>query len=324
MPPIVAIIIYVCVGIAVYLAVDAIVGFIRAARGADDAAVQRRLSNPVTLRAADGTKQYDILRSQGADAWRAYVPFFPRFLRLLDTSGTEMTVQRALLFMAIISFVLLIGLSIVVPLRFFTLTIPLAPAGGITCVILYLTSARTRRVHKFEEQLPDAIDLIVRSLKVGHPLSGAMNVVGRELPAPISTEFAAAFEKVTYGQEIPTAFAEMAERVPLQDLGYVRMAIQIQQESGGNLVESLAKLSTVIRGRFRMFRKVKALTAEGRFSAWFLSVFPFVLIFVIQLIKRDYYTQVMNLPVFPYLVALTLVLLIINVFAMRVITKLKV
>src|SRR5262245_26153561 len=116
----------------------------------------------------------------------------------------------------------------------------------------------------------------------------------------------------------------MAGLVPVQDLGYVAMAIQIQQESGGNLVESLSKLSTVIRGRFRMFRKVRALTAEGRFSAWFLSVFPVALIFIVQLIKPDYYTQVMDIPVFPYLVAATLILLIINVVAMRMITNLKV
>jgi tight adherence protein B len=184
--------------------------------------------------------------------------------------------------------------------------------------------ARNQRRDKFESQLPDAIDLIVRSLKVGHPLSGAMSVVARELPAPISTEFQTAFDEVSYGQDIPTAFAKMAERVPLPDLGYLTMAIQIQQESGGNLVESLAKLSTVIRERFRMFRKVKALTAEGRFSAWFLSVFPFFLVFGITFVKPDYYTQVMDIPVFNQLVMVTIVLLIINVIAMRIITSLKV
>ena len=80
----------------------------------------------------------------------------------------------------------------------------------------------------------------------------------------------------------------------------------------------------MIRGRFRMFRKVKALTAEGRFSAWFLSFFPFTLIFIIQLIKPDHYTQVMDIPVFPYLVAATFILLTINIIAMRIITNIKV
>jgi tight adherence protein B len=326
MPPIFLIAIYVCVAVGVFLVVDALAGFLRVARGADDDTVERRLTNQALLRAQPGsTEAYSILRPRtGSEPWSDYVPFYPRFLRLLDTSGTGISPQRAFGIMAIVAFIAFILLALLLPLRFFPLAFPIAPFIGIGLVLFYLMQTRKARILKFEEQLPDAIDLIVRSLKIGHPLSGAMSVVGRELQVPISTEFSAAFEQVTYGQEIPAAFAAMAERVPLQDLGYLSMAIQIQQESGGNLVESLSKLSTVIRGRFRMFRKVKALTAEGRFSAWFLSIFPFALIFIIQLIKPDYYTQVMNLPVFPYLVGVTLILLTINVIAMRIITKLKV
>jgi tight adherence protein B len=322
MPPIAVVAIYIFVAVGAYLVVDAIVGLLRVAGGADDEAVERRLSAQVR-RGQIGS--YDLLRpTRGAEAWREYVPFYPRFLRLLDTSGVGMTVQRAILVMGIISFVALALSAVLLPLQYAILSFLIAPVTGVSTVILYLIKARSNRIRKFEEQLPDALDLIVRSLKIGHPLSGAMAVVGRELPAPISTEFASAFEQVTYGQEIPAAFAAMADRVPLQDLGYVSMAIQIQQESGGNLVESLSKLSGVIRGRFRMFRKVRALTAEGRFSALFLSLFPVALIFIVQLIKPDYYTQVMDLPVFPYLVAATVILLLINVIAMRVITKLKV
>lgn len=325
MQPIVAAIIYLCVGVGAYLIVDAIVGLMRAARGVDEDAVQRRLATPSVLRFQAEGSQFDILRpQQGAEAWHRFVPFLPRLIPLLETSGTGLTIQGAVGFMIAIGVaVFLIGL-LILPLRLAPLAFLIAPVIGIGSVTLYVAKARTNRIRKFEEQLPDAIDLIVRSLKIGHPLSGAMSVVARELPAPINTEFAAAFEQVTYGQEIPAAFAAMFERVPLQDLGYLRMAIQIQQESGGNLVESLAKLSNVIRGRFRMFRKVNALTAEGRFSAWFLSLFPFVLIFVIQLIRPDYYTQIMGLPVFPYLLIITLLLLTVNVVAMRIITKIKV
>ncbi len=323
MQPIYAIILYGCLMVGVYLVVDAIAGFLRRAGG--DKAVERRLATPTLVRVQSGA-HVNVLRAKGglSAAWQEFVPFYPRFLLLLDTSGTGMTIQRALGIMAAVSLVAFVFLAFVVPLRYFALSIPFAPVIGIGAVLLYLLKARKNRRNKFEEQLPDAIDLIVRSLKVGHPLSGAMSVVGRELPPPICIEFAAAFEEVTYGQDIPAAFAKMADRVKLQDLGYLSMAIQIQQESGGNLVESLSKLSGVIRGRFRMFRKVKALTAEGRFSAWFLSFFPFFLIFAIQLIKPDYYTQVMGLPVFPYLVAATFILLTINVFAMRIITNIKV
>src|SRR5262245_18977916 len=306
MQPIFAFLIYGCVAIGAYLVVDAIAGFIRTARGADDEAVERRLQAQSVVR-VQGGEHINVFRAKtGVEAWREYIPFYPRFLNLLDTSGTGMTLQRAVALMAAFSLIALVLLAFAVPLWFFALAIPFAPVIAVSVVLLYLMRARKIRPAKFEEQLPDAIDLIVRSLKIGHPLSGAMAVVGRELPPPICTEFASAFEEVSYGQDIPAAFSKMADRIKLQDLGYFAMAIQIQQESGGNLVESLSKLSAVIRGRFRMFRKVKALTAEGRFSAWFLSLFPLVLIFVIQLIKPDYYTQVMGLPIFPTLVVITI------------------
>jgi tight adherence protein B len=324
MPPIFLIVIYIFVAIGAFLVVDAIVGLLRAARGVDDDAVERRLANQAILRVQPGTTVSVLRPHTGADAWRDYLPFYSRFLRLLETSGTGLTIERALAFMAVAAFAVFVLLALLLPLPYLPLALVIAPAIGVSAVVLLLMSARASRLRAFEEQLPDAIDLIVRSLKVGHPLSGAMSVVGRELPAPISTEFATAFNQVTYGQDIPTAFANMAERVPLQDLGYLTMAIQIQQESGGNLVESLSKLSTVIRGRFRMFRKVKALTAEGRLSAWLLSFFPIVLIFLIQMAKPDYYTQVMSIPSFPYLAGVTVALLVVNVIAMRVITKIKV
>jgi tight adherence protein B len=325
MPPIVVLAVYLFIAVGAYLLVDALVGFLRAFGGADDQAVERRLSGQA-LRVHTGTgTPYDLLRPRtGLEAWQDYIPFYTRFVRLLDTSGTGMSLQRAISVMAIIGFAGFAVSAVLLPLRLFPLSFAVSPVIGISAMLLYLMKAKSNRIKKFEEQLPDALDLIVRSLKIGHPLSGAMAVVGRELPVPISSEFASAFEQVTYGQDIPAAFAAMADRVPLQDLGYVSMAIQIQQESGGNLVESLSKLSTVIRGRFRMFRKVKALTAEGRLSAWFLSLFPLALIFIVQLIKPDYYTQVMDVPAFPYLVGATVILLIVNVIAMRIITTLKV
>jgi tight adherence protein B len=311
----------------VFFITDAAAGFIRSAQGVGEDAVERRLVSPTTNRihAAGKDTKYELLvRQQVNRPWARFIPFFPRFLKLVEASGTGTTPERAILMMAVLSLILFVPPALFFPPNLMPLFLMVAPISGVCLVLMYLARARTKRVAKFEEQLPDAIDLIVRSLKVGHPLSGAMGVVGRELPTPICTEFALAYDEISYGQDISTTFAKMAERVPLPDLGYLNMAIQIQQESGGNLVESLQKLSGVIRERFRMFRKVRALTAEGRFSAWFLSVFPLVLIFLIQMIKPDYYTQVMNLPIFYTLVYATVVLLLVNVIAMRMITTIKV
>jgi tight adherence protein B len=108
------------------------------------------------------------------------------------------------------------------------------------------------------------------------------------------------------------------------DLAYLAMAVQIQQESGGNLAESLSKLAAVIRDRARMFRKVTALTAEGRFSAWALSIFPLGIAGVIQLIQPDYFTRVADFVYFPHLVVLAVVMLVLNVVAMQVLTTLRV
>jgi tight adherence protein B len=323
MQPIFILALYGMLFIGVFFLVDAVMGFVRSA-ATGESAIERRLSAPATERIRAGEGRQEIVRQQVSRPWARFIPFFPRFLLLLQGSGTGTTPERALTMMGVISVLAFLPLFILLPRSFTLISMLTAVVSGVGLVLLYLTRARAKRLAKFEEQLPDAIDLIVRSLRVGHPLSGAMSVVGRELPPPVSTEFATAFEEVSYGQDIPTAFAKMIERVPLADLGYLTMAIQIQQEAGGNLVESLAKLSAVIRERFRMFRKVKALTAEGRFSAWFLSIFPLTLVFAIQAIKPDYYTQVMNVSIFPQLVAATVILLGINVVAMRIITNIKV
>lgn len=324
MATVISLILYGLLFVGVLFFVNAVTGFIRLAKGSDEEAVERRLSVTAAI-GTESTGDRNLLRTQEmSEKWGRYIPFLVPFSKLVEAAGTSITIQRAFVMMASIALIALVPLFILIPASFLPLAIPLAAIIGIGSVLLYLGRAKAKRRAKFEEQLPDAIDLIIRSLKVGHPLSGAMGVISRELPAPISTEFGIAFQEVSYGQDIPTALANMSERMPLPDLRYLTMAVQIQQESGGNLVESLSKLCAVIRERYRMFRKVKALTAEGRFSAWFLSGFPVVVVLGIQAIKPDYFTRVMDFAYFPHLVVATIILLIINVIAMRVVTTIKV
>src|SRR5260221_2168556 len=126
MPPVYAIILYGCLTVGVYLVVDAVAGFLRRAGGADDEAVERRLATTTLVRAQSGANVNVIRAHGGNEAWREYVPFYPRFLSLLDTSGTGMTIQRAIGMMATISLIAFVLLAFAVPLRFFALSIPFA------------------------------------------------------------------------------------------------------------------------------------------------------------------------------------------------------
>jgi tight adherence protein B len=162
---------------------------------------------------------------------------------------------------------------------------------GAVAPILFLRMARTRRLKKFAEQLPDALDIIVRSLRAGHPVAAAMGLVAKEMPDPIGSEFGITVDEMTYGMALPEALAKMSERVNQGDLKFVLVAINIQHGSGGNLAEVLSGISGVIRARFRMKQKILALSAEGRISALILSVLPFLVSAFIFALKGDYYLE---------------------------------
>lgn len=304
--------------------VDAIVGLIRRSRGVDEDAIGRRLSAASPLRADGPSFEILLAHPRGDKKLQDLIPFFDSFERLVLQSGTKATPIQLACVIGVI-WLAICGLAIFfAPAYLAILSLPVALACAIGAVTVQLARQRNKRVALFEEQLPDAIELMVRSMKVGHPVSSALGVIGREMLPPIATEFAIAAEQASYGKSIPLALEEMQERAPVRDLDYLIVAVQTQQESGGNLVESLGKLSLVIRDRFRMFRKARAITSEGRISAWLLSFFPFVIVGGVVLAKPDYYSQVMNYPHFTSLLVLTLVMLAVNILAMRILTNLKI
>lgn len=143
--------------------------------------------------------------------------------------------------------------------------------------IFFVTYKRRQRFDKFEQELPEALDLMVGALRAGHSLVSALGMVAQEAPDPIGSEFSACFEEQNYGLEMRTAMNNLVTRVPLQDLRIAITAILIQKESGGNLAEVLDKTSYVIRERFRLKRQVRVHTAQGRLTGWILSFLPLVL-----------------------------------------------
>jgi tight adherence protein B len=168
----------------------------------------------------------------------------------------------------------------------------IAVAGAAVLPYMGLVMLRARRQGKFGAQFPNAIDIIVRSLRAGHPVPVAISMVARELPDPVGTEFGIVADEITYGADLETAMRNLAYRVGQEDLPLFVTAVAIQGATGGNLSEILENLSAVIRDRFKMRRKVKALAAEGKFSALFLSALPIAIFFMIRYVAPDFYGSV--------------------------------
>lgn len=191
-------------------------------------------------------------------------------------------------------------------------------------VYFWLNGKAKKRMAAFEEQLPDAVDLIVRSLRVGHPFTNALNIVAKEMPDPIGSEFGLIVDEVAYGSDVATALQNMAERIDVPDLRFLAVAVAIQQKSGGNLAEVLDGLSKVIRSRFKLFRRVAAITAEAKWSGMFLSGFPLFALLAVNVTNPTYYDAVKPTPYYVPAAIIVFALLGINIIVMRAMVNIKV
>lgn len=151
-----------------------------------------------------------------------------------------------------------------------------APVAAMvaTIPVSVLKRLRTMRIHKFEEQFPEALDLIGRALRAGHAFTTGLEMVGKEMPSPVGDEFRVLYDQQNYGKSMPEALKSFAERVPVLDARFFVTAVLIQRESGGNLAEVLDNLATVIRDRFRVKRQMRVASAHGRITGWVLVCLP--------------------------------------------------
>ncbi|MEM7215310.1 MAG: type II secretion system F family protein [Pseudomonadota bacterium] len=175
-------------------------------------------------------------------------------------------------------------------------TLIMFPLLAFVLPYFWLRRKANKKTAVFASQLPEAIDLITRSLKAGHPVPVAISMVAREMPDPIGTEFGIVSDEVTYGSDLVTALNGMYDRVNLPDLPLLISSVSIQATTGGNLREILEGLSEVIRERMKMKRKIKAISAEGRMSAMFLTAMPVLLFIALQVLIPHYYGEVWSEP----------------------------
>lgn len=197
-------------------------------------------------------------------------------------------------------------------------------AMGVGGVYVWVNNKAKKRMAMLEEQLPDAVELMVRSLRVGHPFSSAIQIVSREIPDPLGTEMGFIADESAYGGDVGDALKELAERMDMQDLRFLAVAVTIQATSGGNLAEILDGLAKVIRARFKLFRRVKAITAEAKWSGTFLSGFPLGALVMINIIQPNYYDEVKDTSVFIPACLVVAAFLVANVFVMKMLVNIKV
>lgn len=179
--------------------------------------------------------------------------------------------------------------------------IPLAAAlgtvvGGLLPFIK-VWKARSDRMEKFEEQLPEAIDSMRRALRAGHPFNAAIKLVADDMDEPIAREFELTFADINYGNDVRRAMLGLLQRVPSMNVMALVTSVLVQKETGGNLAEILGQISSVIRGRFRFHRRIKTLSAEGRLSGWILALIPFVLCAILTVTSPDYLPVLFEDPV---------------------------
>jgi tight adherence protein B len=167
------------------------------------------------------------------------------------------------------------------------LAVPAAAIGG-ALPFAFLLQRRKARMKKFEEQFPEALDLLSRALRAGHAFQSTLGMIGDELGAPVGPEFRKTFEQQNYGLPLRDSLHQLSERVPLLDVRFFATAVLIQRETGGNLAEILDNLAHVVRERFKILRQVRVHTAHGRFTAIVLLALPFALGIALTILNPEH------------------------------------
>ena len=223
----------------------------------------------------------------------------------------QLVVRSGLKFQPLRWFGMSAGAGLVAGLAYWRFVGGPGPAVGIAALILvlgpivWLKMVAGRRMKKMSEQLPDALQIVCRSLEAGHPVATAVSLVAREMPDPIGTEFGMAADEVSYGMSLTNAVQRMAERAGDPDVELFVATVRLQEKTGGNLCELLKANTTTIRERQTMRLKVKAASSEGRASAMILTSAPFIVMSGIHVLRPEFYGEVIDEPlvrvVFPIL-----------------------
>ena len=302
--------------------------FVLASRKTDErhARMERRIAEALrdTARTTDEAIQIsreDMMSSNATiNRFLSSLYFARRLELMIAQADSQITVSKLL------AFVVFAG--IMAFLAAYTAFNPLVAGvlGGVAAALplLHISMKRRKRLRKFNEQLPDTLDLLGRSLAVGHAFSEALNQVAGEMPDPIATEFRITFEEQKLGLSTKLALDRLVQRVPLPDLRLCVTAMHIQRETGGNLAEILEKVANTIRARFKLMEDFRTLTTSSRASAWILCGLPIALAIILTALNPDYMSKLIYDPRGHIVIVLAIIMQLIGMGLIKSILNIKV
>lgn len=255
------------------------------------------------------------------DDWLRHMPGVPRLDRWLLQSGISFSVSQALLLALSLG---LLGWAASASLRMPGVLQALVVLLGPLCMALYLQHCRHRRMALIEQALPDALDLMARSMQAGHAFSSALQLTAKDCPAPLSQELRMVFEEINFGIGTTQALQALSVRVASDDVRFFVVAVVVQNETGGNLAEILKNTARLIRERQKIAGVVRVLSAEGRISAWVLAILPFALAAFLTLLNPGFISKLWTDPMGLQLVYASLVLMALGMLWMWKLIQIRV
>jgi tight adherence protein B len=294
---------------------------------------QRKAKVGGILKTASGgpaAPESSILMDAPSDKGKASHEFFRRIPlvvsldRQIQQSALDWTLTRLVVLTAIgVAAGIFLGTRIPIPV--FREFATLAFATGLGCLpYVYVRMKRNKRLREFEEQFPEALDFLARSMRAGHAFSVSLEMLAEESPNPLGLEFRRLFHEQNLGTPIDVAMKNLTERVPLVDVRFFVSAVLLQRETGGNLAEILTKLSYVIRERFRLKGQVRAASAHGRITAMVLTALPIVTMLALMVVAPGYLRSMAEDPDGKYLIVGSIVGQMLGYYFMRRIINIKV
>lgn len=309
----------------VFGAVVAIVMLVAAA--ATDAVAQRLRTRLLALKDVDESEPLGAIRARylrQLPPWERWLEQQPGMLvlaRLIEQAGHTVPAYRVAFLCLVLAVVagVLVGAALRHPLAGL---VAAALIGFLPLAKLMLD--RSERLRKFEEQLPDALDLMTRSLRAGNPLLESFKFVADEMQPPLAADFSHAWSNINFGVSMKGSLLNLLERAPSVSLRAMVTAILVQRETGGNLAEVLDKITDVLRARAKFQRRLKTLTAEGRMSAWVLALMPFGMSGVLAVSSPEYLPMLLNDPLGVKLIIGSLVMMSVGIFWISRIVRIRV